>query len=248
MPEYEDLEEPELPDWLFQVPEIPNNLNCYSRKNTLKFTNETTVKRVYALGRILSKVFHDFDLNYWTSGGTTLGLVRHGGLIPWDDDLDFCILQQDEPVLVKNIADVLKTEYQINVVPANSIGWRIFHSIDSEELVRSELINYRYPFCDVFVMSKHRKNRFCHIADRTGRTIWPKETYRLNQVHQNCQLRPFADYYLKCPVNPETYLDKTYGPDWKIVGATQSYCHVTRESVGSLEFMMENYKPALPFT
>jgi len=32
---------------------------------------------------------------YWVDGGTLLGLVRDGGLIPWDEDFDFGVLSPD---------------------------------------------------------------------------------------------------------------------------------------------------------
>ena len=103
------------------------------------------------------------------------------GLIPWDDDLDLCILQENEEKLIKEIAPILKKVHKIEIIPANSVGYRIFHTENSEPISdNSDLISYKYPFCDIFVMSK-TKNKVI-IADRTGRTIWPKEKYLLKNI------------------------------------------------------------------
>lgn len=63
-------------------------------------------ERVFGLLKHIDKICTDNDLPYSLCYGTLLGAKRHKGFIPWDDDVDICLLREDYEKLI----NVLKEE------------------------------------------------------------------------------------------------------------------------------------------
>lgn len=45
--------------------------------------------------KVFIKICDDHNLQYFIVGGTALGAIRHGGFIPWDDDIDVAMPRSD---------------------------------------------------------------------------------------------------------------------------------------------------------
>ena len=69
-------------------PEIRDGFYVSSR---MKRTWAATLE-VY---KTVEKLCIDNNIEFFADYGTMLGAVRHGGFIPWDDDLDICMKRED---------------------------------------------------------------------------------------------------------------------------------------------------------
>lgn len=83
----------------------------------MKFYDSETLKRLQQLELSILKDFMDLcdrhDLVYFGIAGTGIGAKRHGGFIPWDDDIDVAMPRKDFTLFLKYAREELAETYTV---------------------------------------------------------------------------------------------------------------------------------------
>jgi len=116
----------------------------------------------------LDSVCKKHKIKYILSSGTLLGAVRHGGFIPWDDDIDIELEKKEYNKLVSVLPDELhNTNYVIqsrstdSFYRQNFIKLRDLNSFLDED--DSPELKYRGCYVDVFPMQP-RNEMFAKLS------------------------------------------------------------------------------------
>lgn len=225
-------------------------LNCGQSENSIKHesfnpkirlddikVDETVLIKIRQILKIIDKVFNYYNIMYWADCGTLLGMIRHGDIIPWDDDGDVSILHKDEQkfLYLKPVFEGLG--YGVSTWWG---GYKIYplNGEISKESWNGVTYNYNYPFVDVFIVDYDNSGNIVSYVKPGAKKQWPNE-YHYTKYLFPLKRYKFNDFSLWGPNSCENYLSRAYGSDWEKVAYLQ-YDHKNMKHHKKRKFLLSD--------
>ena len=134
-------------------------------------------KQVWKVDLELIEVFKSIcarhNLRYFADGGTLLGVIRHKGFIPWDDDVDITMLREDYDRFISIAKKELKPPYFLQIPETEEDYFYGHAKIRKDNTTAIRYVQYpeKYKhhqgiFIDIFPIDNIPDNRIAHKIHR----------------------------------------------------------------------------------
>ena len=159
-----------------------NGDEMFMEKNTMERIHDANLGILAEVDRVCRK----YHLHYYLIGGALLGMIRNGGFIPWDDDVDILMFREDFEKFMEIYPGEAKEQYPLlNYRELPEFFDFIDKIADMHVTYRNtvygddEYYHYRYnhPTMDIFVLD----NRPVHFE---WHTFWMRLVYLLSMGHR----------------------------------------------------------------
>lgn len=168
---------------------------------------------------MVGNICKKYHIRYFAEWGTLLGAVRHKGRIPWDDDIDICMLREDYDKFCEVVEDELPDEclfwdYRKTKGYTNTVGRIINSKVHVQEY---ELLEKYHGFPYVAGIDIFWLDDLPGTEDVTNLPVWKKNpNYRFSKkCYDKSVLLPFEDTEIVVPVGYDELLFKKYGVNWR---------------------------------
>ncbi len=107
----------------------------------------------------VDRICRKHNIKYYAEWGTLLGAIRHGGFIPWDDDMDIVMLREDYTRFKKAAAAELPKEFALHDYESKDNHWLFLSRVVNRNHIcfEEEHLNkyHNFPYIaaiDIFVL------------------------------------------------------------------------------------------------
>lgn len=91
------------------------------------------------------RICNQYELDYFLSGGSCLGAIRHQGFIPWDDDIDISMPREDFERFSEIAIHELNEPFVFQSIKTEVNCGLVFGKIRREDTIYSENYSYHIP-------------------------------------------------------------------------------------------------------
>lgn len=196
----------------------------------------------YDLITKINQVFQKSDLRYWCTCGTLLGIVRHQGIIPWDDDIDLAIFEKDIPILLDLESALSEIGLKISYHPRFEFYKIYFKDGEPIHYEDGTKCPWTFPFVDIFPLTE-LDGRLIY-AGKLWQEYYAKQDYYLPEELQfPLETMPFGPVELPVPQCPVDYIQRVYGSDWNDV-AYITFSHRCEKIMKKIKVDLTDRSPA----